>query len=134
MRQHIGRYGAVGLAALLVWPGAAMAEPAASAEAEIRKTLLQWTEAFNAGRSGEVCALFAPDLRYNYRGLPERGFDDICGLLQRSLANPDKRYTYDPKINEVLVSGDMAAVRLVWTLTIKHLGAPDRASTVTREA
>jgi steroid delta-isomerase len=133
MRLLTWRGGATGVAVLLAWASPTLAEQAGSAESAIRKTLLQWTAAFNAGRSAEVCRLFAPDLRYDYRGLPERGFDDICALLQRSLADPAKRYAYDLDIKEVMVSGDMAAVRLVWTLTTTHRGKSDQAGAITRE-
>jgi ketosteroid isomerase-like protein len=127
------RCAAAGLAALMVWPAALGAEPAGSAEAAIRKTLAQWADAFNAGRTGEVCGLFASDLRYDYRGFPERGYADVCALLQRSLADPLKRYSYDLEIKEVIASGDMAAVRLVWRLTVQEPGKPDRAATVSKE-
>ena len=87
----------------------------------------------NTGRSNELCKLFPPELRYDYRGFPERSFADICALLQRSLADPSKRYAYDLEIKRGDGLGRMAAVRLVWTLTIKHHGDPDHASAVSKE-
>ena len=60
------------------------AEPTSRlAEQQVRRALTDWLHAFNAGDTGSVCNLFAPDLRYDYRGFPERGFAEICGLLQR---------------------------------------------------
>jgi ketosteroid isomerase-like protein len=39
--------------------------------------------------------------------------------MKTLFADPAKRYSYaEPQINEVLVDGDLAAVRLIWTLTI----------------
>jgi uncharacterized protein (TIGR02246 family) len=87
-------------------------------ESTIRSTLAQWTEDFNAGKSDVVCNLFAPDLRYDFRGYPERGYDDICALLRRSLSDKSKRYTYGLYIREIIVSGNLAVVRLSWTLTV----------------
>lgn len=89
-----------------------------AAEGAIRGTLAQWTEDFNAGKSDAVCNLFAPDLRYEFRGYPERGYDDICSLLRRSLNDKSKRYAYALSIREIIVSGDLAVVRLSWTLTV----------------
>jgi steroid delta-isomerase len=89
-----------------------------SAEEAIRATLQQWTRDFNAGKADAVCKLFAPELRYDFRGYPERGYQDICALLSRSLRDESKRYAYDLDIREIIVSGDLAVVRLAWTLTV----------------
>jgi ketosteroid isomerase-like protein len=93
------------------------------AQDQIRSAIMKWTADFNARNSGEICNLFAPDLRYDYQGFPERGYQDVCGLLQRSLSDPSKRYRYSPNIKEIMVSGDLAIVRLTWTLTVKTEGA-----------
>jgi len=93
-----------------------------SAQSAIRAAIMQWTADFNARNSREICNLFAPDLRYDYQGSPERGYQDVCGLLQRSLTDPNKRYSYSPNIKEIMVSGDLAIVRLTWTLTVKTEG------------
>ena len=58
-----------------------------SAEAAIRAALSKWTQDFNAGKADAVCSLFARDLRYDFRGYPERDYDDICTRLRRSLAD-----------------------------------------------
>ncbi len=110
-------------AGLLALPLAPAADPGTvSAEQAIRGALTDWQLGFNAGDSGAVCNLFAPDLRYDYRGFPERGFEQVCALLSGSLADRSRKYTYDLAIKEVIVSGDLAVVRLVWTLTIKRAG------------
>jgi steroid delta-isomerase len=81
------RAGVVG-AGLWALPAAAQADPESErAEQQIRRALTDWQHAFNAGDTGSVCNLFAPDLRYDYRGFPERGFAEICGLLNGSLAD-----------------------------------------------
>jgi ketosteroid isomerase-like protein len=89
---------------------------------EIRAAIMKWTADFNARNSRGICNLFAPDLRYDYQGFPERGYQDVCGLLQRSLNDPKKRYSYSPNIKEIIVSGNLAVVRLTWTLTVKTEG------------
>jgi len=88
-------------------------------EAAVRAALVKWTEAFNSRNEQAVCGLFAPNLRYDFRGFPERDFDDICTQLQASLRDKTKTYSYALDIREILVSGDMAVVRLVWTLTVR---------------
>ena len=82
------------------------------------------TADFNARNLGEVCDLFAPDLRYDFQGLPERSYNDICKLLHTSLSDASKRFTYlPPAIKEIMVSGDLAVVRLTWTLKVRNEGA-----------
>lgn len=111
----------------LLTPGPAWA----GAETEIRAALTQWTRAFNARRADRVCDLFAPELRYDYRGFKERGFDDICALLRRSLADDARTFTYkEPWVKEVIVAGDLAVVRLVWELTVREAGKRDPAVAV----
>ncbi len=118
------------LIALLLLAGAHPSFAQSPAELAIRAALAQWTADFNARNAGTVCDLFAPDLRYDYRGFPERDYRAICDLLQRSLADSAKTYTYALDIKEILVSGDLAVVRLVWTLTV---ATPGVAGTVKAE-
>jgi ketosteroid isomerase-like protein len=97
--------------------GAADAEPVA----DIRSTLEQWTESFNAGKAAEVCDLFARDVIAEFRGQPERGYDDLCKLLQRSLQDTTRKYHYALKIKEIIPAGELAIVRLEWRLDISPL-------------
>ena len=50
--------------------------------------------------------------------IAERDYDAICALLSSSLRDQEKSYHYNLDLKEILVSGDLAAVRLVWTLTV----------------
>jgi len=111
----------------LIWSGAlcfAFTSPAAqadsAAQAEIRTALTQWTADFNAGNADKVCGLFAPDLIAQYRGQPERDYNALCGVLKRSLSDRSKSYQYSLVIKEILVAGDLAVVRLVWTLKVQR--------------
>ena len=74
---------------------------------------------FNAGNADKVCGLFAPDLIAQYRGQPERDYHGLCDLLNRSLNDRSKTYSYSLAIKEILVAGDLAVVRLTWTLTVQ---------------
>ncbi|MGC1678984.1 MAG: nuclear transport factor 2 family protein [Candidatus Binataceae bacterium] len=96
----------------------AAADPEASSRGEIRGALEEWTREFNGRDTRRVCSLFAPDLISNYQGQPEAGYSSLCAQLKKSLSDPATSYHYDLKLHEILVSGDMAAVRLTWTLTV----------------
>jgi uncharacterized protein (TIGR02246 family) len=89
------------------------------AQAAIRAALTQWMADFNAGNAEKVCGLFAPDLIAQYRGQPERDYQGLCDLLKRSLSDRSKIYAYSLAIKEILVAGDLAVVRLTWTLKVK---------------
>jgi uncharacterized protein (TIGR02246 family) len=101
----------------------ASAQPADAAETAIRKALAQWTSDFNARDASRICDLFAKDLRYDYRGFPERDYEALCGLLHKSLADRTRQFVYSLDIREIIVSGDLAIVRLVWKLNVTLPGA-----------
>jgi steroid delta-isomerase len=84
----------------------------------IRAALEQWRQDFNARRAEHICDLFAPELRYNFQGLPEQNYDQLCVRLHRALDDTSQTYHNDLRIEEVLWSGDLAVVRLVWTSTV----------------
>ena len=107
--------GGLACAIALVSP---LAQPDSRPETAIREALSAWTRDFNARDTSRICDLFARDLAYDYRGFPERGYDALCDLLQRSLRDPTKRFDYALDIKEIIVSGDMAVVRLVWMLRV----------------
>jgi ketosteroid isomerase-like protein len=102
---------------LAIVAGPASAQPA-DPEMAIRAALAKWTSDFNARDDSRICDLFSKDLRYDYRGFPERDYETLCGLLRRSLVDPTKRFAYALDIKEIVVSGDIAIVRLVWTLKV----------------
>jgi hypothetical protein len=81
---------------LLVTLASIAARPAEAANAavEMKHALNQWMADFNAGRADRVCALFAPDVRADFRGQPERGYDGLCDLLKGSLADKGKTFSY----------------------------------------
>jgi ketosteroid isomerase-like protein len=90
-----------------------------SPEDDIRAALQRWTDDFNAGRADKVCDLFAPDLRADVLGAPERDFETQCRMLRNALADPEHAYTDAFSLKEVVIERDMAVVRLTWTETIR---------------
>jgi steroid delta-isomerase len=114
---------AVVLALAAGWP--ASAQPADREEAAIRAALSKWTSEFNARDPSHICDLFAQDLIYDFRGFPERNYETLCTLLRQSLADRTKAFAYALDIKEIIVSGDIAIVRLVWTLKVTLPGAKE---------
>lgn len=122
---------AVALAALLaIFSGGKAARTADDPATVIKAELEQWRLDFNARRDARICDLFAPDLRYDFQGLPEQNHTLLCDRLHRALADRSKTFQYGLRIKEVLVSGDLAVVRLTW---ISNLTATDGRTTSEEE-
>ena len=113
--------GMAGLIALAI-PASAQTTPDTAARQAVARALTDWTEAFNARDAAAVCAIFAPDLRFDVRGFPERGYRAQCDLLRAILADRSKRYQYALTIKEVLAAGNLAVARVVWRLTVNRAG------------
>ncbi|MFG1200976.1 nuclear transport factor 2 family protein [Xanthobacter aminoxidans] len=112
---------AVLVLALLLAPPLAHAEDRSAggraAEAAIRARLAAWTEAFNRGDAAATCDLFADDLKSDVQGAPAGDKAAVCARIARALAKSGGKLAYDCQIHEILVSGDLAVVRLTWVLT-----------------
>jgi ketosteroid isomerase-like protein len=99
---------------------------AAEDEAAIRQRLHDWAAAFDARDPAGACDLFAPDLAYSLPDLPGGTRAGMCGNLAKVLARDDIRLRYGaPDIHEVIVSGDLAVVRLTWTPTSEAGGGAE---------
>lgn len=84
----------------------------------IRQALAQWQADFNARREAHICDLFAPDLRYDFYGAPERNYPLLCARLHHALADTAQSLHYDLTIKEIIVSGNLTIVRLTWKSTV----------------
>jgi uncharacterized protein (TIGR02246 family) len=118
-----------------VLAGIVVATPACanadSDRAAITERLRHWAEAFNTRDAAGVCDVFAPDLVSTVPEVLNGNRDALCTRLAALLARPDLSLHYDnPDIREIIVSGDVAIVRLFWTLTARK-GA---GQSVTHEA
>ena len=109
------------LAALAPAPALADAE---ADKAAIAARLGAWAEAFNARDASRSCDLFAADLVSSMRGRPDEGRDAVCRRIASALADRGVTLRYTPDIEEILVSGDLAVVRLVWAVTIQRGPSP----------
>jgi steroid delta-isomerase len=104
--------------AILVWLASPQARADAESESLIRAALEQWRQDFNARKSANICDLFAKDLLYDFQGLPEQNYTLLCDRLHKALAGEGPDITYGLTIKEVIVSGDLAVVRLTWISTV----------------
>jgi len=107
--------------------GVVAATPAHSDEpsdqAAITKRLQRWAEAFNTRDAAGVCDVFAPDLVSTVPEVLNGNRTALCTRLAALLAKPELSLHYDsPDIREIIVSGDIAVVRLFWTLTARKGG------------
>jgi steroid delta-isomerase len=93
----------------------------------ITQRLQSWTTAFNARDAAATCDLFAPDLIATFRGGPDRGRDAVCQRIADALAQPGVQLHNALDIREIIVAGDLAVVRVVWTATIRE-GTSERRS------
>ena len=92
----------------------------ASDRADIEAALLQWPRDFNARNLDAVCGLFADDVVLAYPGAPDRNRDAFCDQMRVQFRDPSKTFSYnEPDIKEIIVEGDLATVRLFWTLTVR---------------
>jgi steroid delta-isomerase len=96
--------------------GAARADD--SAEGEIRAALEQWRLDFNARKTDRICDLFATELRYDFQGLPEQNYEQLCARLNKALADTARTFNYGLDVKEVIVRGSFAVVRLTWISTL----------------
>jgi len=98
----------------------------AADEAAINQRLQRWTAAFNARDSAGVCDLFAPDLVYSIVEAEQGSRKALCANLDKLFARSDLQLRYaNPDVHEIIVEGNLAVVRLTWTLTTQVNGATD---------
>lgn len=87
-------------------------------KAAIEAALQQWPKDFNAKNSAGVCGLFAEDAVLAFPGGEDRSRAEFCQRMQKLFDDPARKFSYAaPDIREVLVDGDLATVKLFWTLT-----------------
>jgi ketosteroid isomerase-like protein len=88
-------------------------------QAAIESALRQWPLDFNDSNLPAVCGLFADDAVLAYPDGGDRDRGQFCDRMKTLFDDPAKSFSYaEPNIKEVLVAGDLATVKLFWTLTI----------------
>ena len=95
-------------------------------KAAIAERLQRWTADFNSSDAVGACDLFAPDLIYSIPEVAQGTRETLCANLTGILAKSDVKLRYaNPDIHEIVVAGDVAVVRLTWTLTTEAAGGKD---------
>jgi steroid delta-isomerase len=103
----------------LVAAPATFADEAAD-KAAITERLRSFSDAFNARDDARICDIFAPDLIASIPLAPEATRPVVCENLNRVLSKQELQLHYDyPDIKEIIIAGDIAIVRLIWTLTVQ---------------
>lgn len=88
------------------------------AEAEVVAALNDFPRAIADKDLDAACDLFAEDAILVFPGGPDRDREAFCDGLTDKFDQPDFTLSYEaPEIQQVVVDGDTAAVRLIWTGT-----------------
>lgn len=105
-------------------PAAAQAQ-AASDEALLRAAIEAGARACEAGRPDEVIRGYAPDILLHYPGVPDQdlaslraGYRQLCAGTGEGTVE-----TTRASFDEVIVSGDLAVVRLTWATHLRGMPA-----------
>lgn len=97
-----------------------------NAQTAIVERLNKWPQDFNSKNLRGVCDLFAPDLVASYPGTKDRNYEEMCRQLTSALTDPEKILHYDaPNIEQIIIEGDLAVVRLIWTLKSSSKNKPE---------
>jgi ketosteroid isomerase-like protein len=116
--MYVLRLFALALIALTMSSEKAVAAGGYSPETLIVQRLQHWADAFNNRDTSRICDLFSVSLIATTPDAPNRLRSQVCENLDRMLAQTDRRLRYDSTIHEVIVSGNVAIVRLDWTLRV----------------
>ena len=84
----------------------------------IRAAVVHSGEAANAGDPGEVMSLYARDILLSYPGVPDMDYAALERGYREMLRTPGVTLRTVPDVHEIMVSGDLAVVRVTWTTTI----------------
>lgn len=90
----------------------------ASDAAAFEKLFSDWTYAFNHKNLEGSCRLFSKSLTADYRGVPPKNYAAVCEGFKNIFQQSQRHYQYHYKIHHVYRSGDLAAVRITWYLSI----------------
>jgi uncharacterized protein (TIGR02246 family) len=80
-----------------------------------------WPRAWADRDADAICDLFAPDVVFSFPGGPDRTYREACAQFRALTATHRRTVVYRrPKIERILVDGDLAAVRLIRTYRIER--------------
>lgn len=97
--------------------------------AVLRSAILRSAESFNKGDADAIMSQYARDIVLSYPGLPDMDYDTLVkGFREMVKRPPGVTVHTTPTIEEILVSGDLALIRLMWTTTTTGTNRPRQAT------
>ena len=110
----------------------ARAPTATGDSAAIREAIERGARGFERGDPDAILAHYGRDVVLSYPGVPDQDYETLARAYRELRSRPASvTATTRPTFDEILVSGDLAIVRVRWTTTIRS-AATD--STPAREA
>lgn len=101
----------------------------AADSAAIRGAIERGARGFERAQPDSILANYARDIILSYPGIPDQDYATLArgyGQLRNRPANESATTT--PTFDEILVSGDIAVVRLRWTTTIRSAATATTAA------
>lgn len=83
--------------------------------ATLRNMIIKSGEAFNAIDPDAIIAPYARDVILSYPGVPDMDYDTLAKSYAGLRTRKDVVEKTSPTIEEVLVSGDLGVIRVMWT-------------------
>lgn len=94
------------------------ASPSVAADVETLRNIIQQTaNAINSNDAAGIMAHYSKDILVSYPGIPDTTYDTLERSYQQMLS-PNTTTVTVPTIDEILVSGDLATIRMSWSTTI----------------
>lgn len=125
------------LAAALHVPAAAQETlvhgPAADVEA-VRALVIRSGDAFNAKDPDAIIALYSREVILTYPGIPDQDYATLnAGYREMTALPAGVTVTTAPTIEEIIVSGDLAVVRVTWNTTTVQAEPAQRSTRQLRD-
>jgi len=85
----------------------------------IRNAILRTAKAINEKNADSIIVHYSKDIMVSYPGIPDTHYDEFYESYKQMLKpQPGIQVTTSPLIEEVIVSCDLAIVRMTWETTI----------------
>ncbi len=83
--------------------------------ATLRSLIVKSGEAFNASDPDAILSSYARDVILSYPGVPDMDYETLARIYAGLRTRKDVVEKTTPTIEEILVSGDLGIIRLMWT-------------------
>ena len=92
-------------------------DPCACDVERLREAIELSAAAFNSNDAEAIISQYAPDAILNYPGLPDMDYTTLKKSYEEMVDRPAGSAHTKPQIEEILVSGDLGVIRVMWTTT-----------------